>query len=95
MVLSTLNSFRLCLVSSGDPNQITKALLWLYSLESWVYQECNRACREEHGLVSFVDGVGPWGLTADGKPQEQGRRRGVTRTGDIWIKFYPGIVEQL
>eukprot|EP00667_Euglena_gracilis_P002083 EG_transcript_2083 len=33
---------------SGDPNQITKALLWLYSLESWVYQECNRACREDN-----------------------------------------------
>eukprot|EP00667_Euglena_gracilis_P000755 EG_transcript_755 len=32
----------------GDPNQITKALLWLYSLESWLYHECNRACREDN-----------------------------------------------
>ena len=30
-----------------DPQGTTKALLWLYSLDCWVYQDCNRACRED------------------------------------------------
>ena len=32
---------------AADPDQHFKALLWLYTLDSWVYADCNRACRED------------------------------------------------
>lgn len=57
MVLRSVRDVRpLCVAAKEDPNQITKALLWLYSLESWLYHECNRACREEHGLTYVGSG---------------------------------------
>ena len=35
----------------GDPDQFTKALLWLYSCDSWVYADGNRACREDKKTI--------------------------------------------
>ena len=32
---------------ANDTNALTKALLWLYTLDRWVYADLNRACRED------------------------------------------------